>query len=86
MIILLGGAEPSGPWGILIKADPGYAPVQAFMSAMVGDYATALGALIYLVLWNAVVLKLAVWVFDSGILMTKSLDAGSLRWLVRIKV
>ncbi len=56
------------------------------MSAMVGDYATALGALIYLVLWNAVVLKLAVWVFDSGILMTKSLDAGSLRWLVRIKV
>lgn len=86
LIVLLGGIELSGLWEILVKADPGYAPVQTFLSAMVGDYAKAIGALVYLVLWNAVVLKLAVWVFDSGILMTKSLDAGSLRWLVRIKV
>lgn len=86
LMVLLGGAELSGLWELLVKVDPGYAPVQAFLSAMVGDYATALGALVYLVLWNAVVLKLAVWVFDSGVLMTKRIDAGSLRWLIRIKV
>ncbi|WP_010476958.1 ABC transporter permease subunit [Thermococcus zilligii] len=86
VMVLLSGVEPSGAWEILVKADPGYAPVQAFLSAMVGDYAIALGALLYLLLWNVAVLKLAVWVFNSGILMTKRIDAGSLRWLVRIKV
>ncbi|WP_461864420.1 ABC transporter permease subunit [Thermococcus sp.] len=86
VIVLFSGAGLSGPWGILVKTDPGYTPVQAFLSAVAGDYFMALGALVYLVLWNAMVLKLAVWVFDSGVLMTKRIDAGHLRWLVRIKM
>ena len=66
--------------------DPGYAPILAFLSATNSDYLPAFGALLYLFLWNALVLRLAVWAFESGVLMAKSIDAGKLRWLVGVKI
>ncbi|GAB6134852.1 ABC transporter permease [Thermococcus prieurii] len=86
LFVIFMGLDVSGVAALLVKADPGYAPILAFLSATSGNYITALGALFYLILWNAVVLRLAVWVFESGTLMTKSIDAGKLRWLVRVKI
>lgn len=86
LLVAFAGLDVSGAAGLLVKADPGYAPLWAFLSATNGDYLRAAAAVLYLLLWNGLVLRLAVWVFESGVLMTKSIDAGKLRWLIRVKI
>ena len=86
LLVAFAGLDVSGAAGLLVKADPGYAPLWAFLSATKGDYLWAAAAVLYLLLWNGLVLRLAVWVFESGVLMTKSIDAGKLRWLIRVKI
>ncbi|QDA30664.1 ABC transporter permease [Thermococcus indicus] len=86
MMVLFAGVEVSGLAGLLMEANPGYAPIHAFLSAMAGDYPSALGALLYLIAWNVLILRLTVWVFDNGILVSANINLEKLRWLVRVKI
>ncbi|AEC51503.1 hypothetical protein PNA2_0587 [Pyrococcus sp. NA2] len=87
LLIIVGGFDVSGFYRlILVSLNPGYAPFYAFSSALSGEYLRVLLALLYLLVWDVIMLKIAVRIFDSDLILTANLNAEKLRWLVRIKI
>ncbi|AFK22251.1 ABC transporter permease subunit [Pyrococcus sp. ST04] len=87
LLTIMGGFKISDLYRlVLVTLNPGYAPFYAFSSALNGEYLHAVLALLYLLAWNALVLKIAVWAFNSDFILTANLNTEKLRWLIRIKI
>ena len=87
LLIIMSGFDVSGFYRLIfINLNPGYAPFYAFSSALSGEYFHIFLALLYIFLWDAIMLRIAVWLLNSDLILTTNLNVEKLRWLIRIKI